>query len=371
MSGRPKVTEIQVRQTASRLLGVAIETIIGVRQLESFEDCNYHIKINNKENDCNDQFILKILNLQSNLIKDAIECKILACQFLSQSGIQCSKPVQLTNGSYMDMVTFLSSDSAENTVHNDHIVFIVEYLQGILLRDMEPKFDNTLMYQLGQTIATMDKQLLKFQSHQRKFFTGDWSLHDNFATLDRYLQYIHMASKKDILTEIFQSCKIAMQQILPQLKTCFIHGDVNPGNVIVSTSSSKSTSVSQVGSSHQGIGVIDFGDFHYSYLIIELAIAIAHVMAETTTDAIANSGHLLAGYLSVVHLNPKEFNLLYDVILARLFQLIVLSEYVYTLDSSNSYVIDRVPNYYQAITMLWKLSREEAYQRWHDIIQSY
>ncbi|EDV18659.1 uncharacterized protein TRIADDRAFT_62855, partial [Trichoplax adhaerens] len=160
MSGRPKVTKIQVRQTASRLLGVAIETIIGVRQLESFEDCNYHIKINNKENDCNDQFILKILNLQSNLIKDAIECKILACQFLSQSGIQCSKPVQLTNGSYMDMVTFLSSDSAENTVHNDHIVFIVEYLQGILLRDMEPKFDNTLMYQLGQTIATMDKQLL-------------------------------------------------------------------------------------------------------------------------------------------------------------------------------------------------------------------
>lgn len=213
--------------------------------------------------------------------------------------------------------------------------------------------------------------LQEYQGPQRNFFIGYWSLEDDFASLDRYLKYIRIDSMKETLTEIFTMCKNALQQSLPSLKRCFIHGDINPGNILLSQSLSNNSnhkSTNQADATHQPLWLIDFGDFHYGYIVIELGIAVAHIIAESTTDGITNSGHFLAGYLSIAHLDAEEFNLIYDITFARLFQLIVLCEYSYTFNPNNNYIIDRVPQYFQAITKLQNFSRKEIYQIWSEII---
>lgn len=159
MAGRPVVTRQQLRQISSQLLDIDVETIFVTRQLDGFDDCNYYVKIKN-ENDYHDQVVVKILNAESTKIKDSVESKILACHFLYQAGIHCSKPIKLTNGNYIDTVTLSSSDEAGNIIHNDHIVYIVEYIEGNLLRHAQLKFSHIVMHQLGQLIATVDNKLL-------------------------------------------------------------------------------------------------------------------------------------------------------------------------------------------------------------------
>ena len=77
-----------------------------------------------------------------------------------------------------------------------------------------------------------------------------------------------------------------------------IHADLNDHNFLVSRPSEKEE--------WRVCGLLDFGDTSQGYLLVEVAIAMAHLMARCPnhghTPPHLFAGHALAGYLSKVEL---------------------------------------------------------------------
>lgn len=101
-----------------------------------------------------------------------------------------------------------------------------------------------------------------------------------------------------------------------------IHGDCNPGNVLLVDSN-----VSANGSAiMHTLGIIDFGEIANSFVIFELAVALAHFMILCHKRNILSSViKLREGYTDVITLNPAELSALKYCVAARLVQFLILS----------------------------------------------
>ena len=92
---------------------------------------------------------------------------------------------------------------------------------------------------------------------------------------------------------------------LPHLRRQMIHNDLNPGNVLVEAAPTPRVS-----------GLIDFGDALRGPVVQEAAVCAAYQL-RPGFDPFVLSRHVVAGFQSVIPLEPEEFDLLPDLILAR------------------------------------------------------
>lgn len=93
---------------------------------------------------------------------------------------------------------------------------------------------------------------------------------------------------------------------LPELRSQVIHNDLNPGNILITDTEPATVA-----------GVIDFGDMLRAPLIIDVAIAAAYLRS-TDDDTLAATQALIAGFDSIVPLEDRECQLLFDLIRMRL-----------------------------------------------------
>ena len=111
----------------------------------------------------------------------------------------------------------------------------------------------------------------------------------------------------------FEQTILPVLQALPQQ---VIHGDISKSNTVASSADASSIH-----------GVLDFGDLCKAPRVVELAVAASYALDADTGDLQAALAGIVAAYAAVLPLSEAESALIPDLIVARLVQRIVISEW--------------------------------------------
>ena len=111
----------------------------------------------------------------------------------------------------------------------------------------------------------------------------------------------------------FDASILPALQALPQQ---VIHGDISKSNTVVSQADGTAIH-----------GVLDFGDLCKAPRVVELAVTASYALDAETGDLQAALARVVSGYESILALSETEKALIPDLIIARLVQRIVISEW--------------------------------------------
>ncbi|XP_033121876.1 hydroxylysine kinase-like [Anneissia japonica] len=286
----------------------------GVSELKGFSDKNFYLKVAHPElrgeNVCT-EFVLKITNLEDSRKVTLLEGQTAVMLHLKRQGVKCCRPILNMKGNYMHLVRMKKICNGIKK-HGSYIIRLVNYVKGQMMSSLV--IDSTLLSRFGVFLAEIHLSLQNFK-------------HDSFKETDDYefnlSQVVNLSSSKlDALnddhkqhlsrsvieafrTEVLPKCK--------QLKEGIIHGDFRPENIIIDYTD-KSSAL---------FGVIDFGDTIRSYVLFDVAIAIAHSMLHDTENCLNVASLILGGYTSISPLPTWELRLLLTCVQARLIQVLV------------------------------------------------
>lgn len=136
-----------------------------------------------------------------------------------------------------------------------------------------------------------------------------------------------------------------------------IHNDVTETNLLIDRTNGE----------FRISGLIDFGDMRYSCLLFELATAIASFTNED--DVLESSGYLIAGYQAVFPLPGLEFELLYEVVCARLCQVFLITSKQEKECPNNEYLRKLLMDYLAKLKAWLSNSRDEVMLFWRKVEQ--
>ena len=111
----------------------------------------------------------------------------------------------------------------------------------------------------------------------------------------------------------FDASILPALQALPQQ---VIHGDISKSNTVVSQADGTAIH-----------GVLDFGDLCKAPRVVELAVTASYALDAETGDLQAALARVVSGYESILPLSEAEKALIPELIIARLVQRIVISEW--------------------------------------------
>lgn len=196
---------------------------------------------------------------------------------------------------------------------------LLTFLEGAFLGDQEPT--KKLYESLGTFLGKLDRSLHTFKSYTLKARKLDWDI--QFLHLNKALiEDIENPQDRTLVRYFFLLYQENVAPILPGLRHQIIHNDANEWNILF-----QNGTVS---------GIIDFGDLTYSPLINEVAIAMTYICydKENPLDWTAD---FLKAYHRAIPLEPKELDVLYYLIAARLCISVCQSAHARKVDPQNSY----------------------------------
>lgn len=238
------------------------------------------------------RFVLKIANAAEDPVVTDFQVRVL--MHLEGKDCQVTVPmiVATTNG---DPVTRLGGPSGT------HLVRLVSYIDGALLRDVPISAE--LAGRFGERLAQLDNSLNEFQHPgDRQILLWDMQRASQLRPLLRHIDDMDVRRSTRIVLDDFEQRVLPR---LPELDTQVIHGDANPDNVLVDTTTAAV------------VGMIDFGDMVRAAPVIDIAIA-ASYFRELEGDALQYVLPFVAGYHSISRLTELEIELLFDLIRTRL-----------------------------------------------------
>ena len=154
-----------------------------------------------------------------------------------------------------------------------------------------------------------------------------WDL-QHFLHLKRHLPSIMDGNRRKMVERVIKGFEKHVQPKLPSFKRGFIHGDPHWSNVIAHVRNGE----------YHVAGVVDFCDCSNSYCVFDLAIMLADCATSESEDPIASIGPILCGYVAACPLCEEEIGCLYDLILARLCQVAVLTDVLLRTEQKNAYL---------------------------------
>ena len=239
-----------------------------------------------------ERFVLKIANAAEDPI--VTDFQVRALLHLESRGCPIATPriVPTRDGE----VSIRLSDGATS-----HVARVVTFIPG---RPMDVALlDRNIAFGIGIAIAQIHVALADFKH------AGDeqpllWDM-QRALELRPLLQHIQDSQLQAAISSCLDEFE---RQSLPFLRSSerhVIHGDINPGNVLLG---SDAASIA---------GVIDFGDMVRAAVIVDLAIA-ASYFRSARTDPYELIASMLAGYDSVSRLAADALAALHGLIRARL-----------------------------------------------------
>ncbi|MGB5336454.1 MAG: phosphotransferase [Woeseiaceae bacterium] len=189
----------------------------------------------------------------------------------------------------------------------DYRLRVVSYVPGAELASLA--LTSHLAFDFGARLAHLDAQLGDF-AHPGDRPTLLWDL-QRALELRELLDHIDDTEVRRPAEQALHDYEEFVAPHVAQLRTQVIHGDANPGNVIVDPVDLKIS------------GFIDFGDMVRAPLIFDVAIAAAYLRG-SDARALELVAPFIDGYNHVVPLQALEQTLLFDLIRARLATTITL-----------------------------------------------
>ena len=191
---------------------------------------------------------------------------------------------------------------------NGRVSWMYHWMPGTLLRDAAEGPDQ--FDALGTTLGRLSKSLRKFDAEDSLRLSA-WDL----QTVPR-LSTLLAVFPNDAVAEAINRFNRRVEPRLHELPTQVIHGDFNPGNVLVDP-----------GGPEFVVGILDFGDLVYSLRVADLAVALSYQISPLR-HTLANVGPMIAAFDRQVNLTTVELDVLPDLVAARFAQRILVNSWL-------------------------------------------
>ncbi len=205
---------------------------------------------------------------------------------------------------------------------NTHPVRLVNYLPGTLFVEFK-SHPPELLEDLGRFLGDMDKTLTGFRDPALQWYLR-WDL-KNALDLERHAPHIRDIRLRNLVSYFLQQFKTFVVPAFPKLRTGIIHNDANDYNLLLNDDGTRIT------------GIIDFSDMVHTYVIGELAVAIAYAV-HGKEDPLETAAHMVGGYHKKFPLTEPEIDVLFHMVCARLCSTLLVSAYQLTEDPDNEFL---------------------------------
>ncbi len=211
---------------------------------------------------------------------------------------------------------------------------LFSFIKGDFLKDLK-EHPQELQFKLGSLLGSLDQQL-KHIKHSEFFHFLTWDL-KNVLRIRKLIHHIKNPRRRSLVEYFLLQFETEVVQKFPELREGLIHNDANDYNIVVNQ--------------NRITGIIDFGDMVHSYIIFELAVALAYIMFNKA-NPVEETLQVIAGYHKNFSLLDIELDVLFYSICARLCLSVTMSAYQKENQPDNSYVSVSEES---AWKLLWKL----------------
>ena len=157
------------------------------------------------------------------------------------------------------------------------------------------------------------------------------------------------AERRRRVVTILDSFELHVSPWLGKLRRQVIHNDFNPHNILVAAEDHARVT-----------GILDFGDMVETPLVIDLAVACAYQVG-AGSHPLATTSEFIAAYHAVNPLLPEEFDILFDLIKARLVTTVVLTSWrAARYPENKDYILRNNPPSWAALDQIEGIGRDEA-----------
>ncbi len=163
---------------------------------------------------------------------------------------------------------------------------------------------------MGRKVACLDRAFATFH-HPAIHRDLHWDFANAMRVFKQYQTEIADEQLRQMAIRAAEDFERRIVPMLPELRTGTIHNDANDFNIIVGGGNDLYTCNQNV------VGLIDFGDMVHSYVIGDLAVAIAYAILNQE-DPLSGAANIVRGYHSEYPLSENELNVLFDLVKTRL-----------------------------------------------------
>ncbi len=200
---------------------------------------------------------------------------------------------------------------------------------------------------LGRALGSLDAALADFEhvGTQRVFL---WDLMQ-LTELRAFLRFVGDGELRALASDFLEVFASGIQPALKTLRMQVIHNDLSKSNFIVSAHDDGEVA-----------GILDFGDVGYAPLVCDLAIAASYQMSDAA-DPLSALDEVAEGFESVQPLLPEEREHLLDLVVARVVQRLVITEWRASQFAVNrEYILRHNPEARSLLTRLMPLWRQRS-----------
>ena len=277
--------------------------------LDSDRDQNFYLY----DKRYNDRFVLKVFNPVESLDIINLQTDVLEhFQVYRSRTIRTPKIIKALDGQKFICI---------KRNNQKYILRLVSYLIGDQLKDIKQK--DISYFRIGSFIGDLASILQSFSGkYYDRVFPWDISNID-------FLHFNHSLfsdqNKKNIIIHFMNEYEKNVDPNKQFLRKNIIHNDCNDHNIIVRNKS-------------ETIGVIDFGDIVYSYIVIEPAVCIAYAVLgkKNPFDIICD---ILKGYCNSNQLSDVELKLAIYFVCIRLCISVTMAKFRSQLFPENEYLM--------------------------------
>lgn len=279
-------------------------TITSHKQLDGYENINY--RISTDEND----FVYKTYKYSEAQHDVVMAENEILLHLADQFHTKIPAPIPFKDGSY---VKIISEDNKKEVCR------LLTFIEGESLANAahSPK----LYESLGAFLAKLDLGLKGIKNHTIQ--SRQWEWDNQYFDLNRkYLDDIPDARNRNTILYFLNQFEEIVRPLFPELRKQIIHGDANEWNLLVKN--------------EEIAGLIDFGDLAHTFLINELAIAIAYACLGKE-DPLKWAVIILRSYHQIIPLEEQEIHILYYLVAARLCTSVCNSAHSRIINPVNKY----------------------------------
>jgi 4-aminobutyrate aminotransferase-like enzyme/Ser/Thr protein kinase RdoA (MazF antagonist) len=176
---------------------------------------------------------------------------------------------------------------------------LMSFIPGRLL--VESPLNPSLLRQIGKTLARLDTALQGF-FHESLGRPMAWDVR-RLPELVEFSEYIESPATRAAVAKVSGSWRERLPE-LRRLRGQAIHGDCHGRNLLLGADANS------IG------GILDFGDMIHAPLILDVGIALAELLTESSVP-VASLAEVLRGFAAGQELQSGAVDLLFDVVTAR------------------------------------------------------
>ena len=256
-------------------------------------------------------WVLKVSNAAED--RGVVEMEVAAVERIASVDPALPVPVARTA---LDGSTVITAEVGGAT----HLVRLLPLLAG---RTAQPtELDAAAMAHVGEVVGRIGLGLRGF-FHPAAGRTIWWDQR-HLPELARRVSLTDGPERRELLGRVLERFHRRVVPALPRLRSQLIHNDVTLDNLLLDDD-------------HRVTGIIDFGDMAHTALILDVPATLQSLLRDRS-DLFEVTDAFLAGYASVLPLEPAEAELVGDLLAGRMAQTILISAWRMPQYPDNEYI---------------------------------